>query len=205
MKRLTLRETRRPASHSLLACVGVINDPPEASPEVKLWALLRWRGRPSAAHAAVSPDAPCRQPLILTSDCDCRPATTWTPVQGRECRPVSKYRLRRSVATALPFPYRDERGNQRSLDLTAGSLAFTFRPLPVVHHRGDAPGITAHPADGTTVDHPDSALSLELSASIFRWEGRVSALTVRVPEGRPAQPAASAHLSEFQPRERTTS
>ncbi len=92
--------------------------------------------------------------------------------------------LRASEWTTAPatFTYRDVTGVERSIDLPAGSLAFTFCQVPVVYSRGDAVEITARLADGTTAIHPDGVLGAELSASIFRREGRVTALSVHVPE-----------------------
>lgn len=92
--------------------------------------------------------------------------------------------LRPSEWTTAParFAYRDVSGQERSIDLPADSLAFTFCQVPVVYHRGgDAVTVTAHLADGTTAEHPDGELSAELSASIFRRVGLVEVLSVQVP------------------------
>jgi len=96
--------------------------------------------------------------------------------------------LRPSEWTTAPatFAYRDVSGAERTIDLPAGSLAFTFCQVPVVYARGDEVAVTAHLADGTTVDQPDGVLSAELSDSIFRREGRVTSLSVHVPEGTSA-------------------
>lgn len=97
--------------------------------------------------------------------------------------------LRAEEWTTAPatFAYRDVGGAERSIDLPAGSLAFTFCQVPVVYSRGgDAVSVTAHLADGTTMDQPDGVLSPELSASIFRRDGRVTSLSVHVPEGTSA-------------------
>lgn len=97
--------------------------------------------------------------------------------------------LRAEEWTTAPatFAYRDVGGAERSIDLPAGSLAFTFCQVPVVYSRGgDAVSVTAHLADGTTMDQPNGVLSPELSASIFRRDGRVTSLSVHVPEGTSA-------------------
>ncbi|MHA6523156.1 hypothetical protein [Tessaracoccus sp. G1721] len=82
------------------------------------------------------------------------------------------------------FSYLDAGGEQRTLGLPPGSLAFTFCQVPVVCVRGgDTTSITAELADGSTREHPDGALSAELSGSVFRREGTVTALRVRIPAG----------------------
>ncbi|HSO68298.1 MAG TPA: hypothetical protein VLQ67_01545, partial [Arachnia sp.] len=93
--------------------------------------------------------------------------------------------LRSSEWTTAPatFAYRDVSGEERTVDLPEGSLAFTFCQVPVVYHRGtdtETMVITAHLVDGTTEEHPGGRLSTDLSASVFRREGRVAALTVHV-------------------------
>lgn len=95
--------------------------------------------------------------------------------------------LRAQEWTTAPgtFAYRDVHGRERSLDLPEGTLAFTFCQVPVVYGRGTTTGVTAYLADGTEVAHPDGVLSPELSASIFRRDGRVTSLSVLVPEGLP--------------------
>lgn len=92
--------------------------------------------------------------------------------------------LRAQEWTTAPstFAYRDVHGQERSLDLPEGSLAFTFCQVPVVYTRGESLSLAAHLADGTVVESADAALDADLSARIFRRDAHVVRLAVHVPE-----------------------
>ena len=72
-------------------------------------------------------------------------------------------------------------GHWSALELPPESFAVTFCQVPVLVHRGDHLGVAAHLKDGTVMPGTEGALDAELSASIFRREGRVVLLEVHVP------------------------
>ncbi|TFC29686.1 hypothetical protein E3O53_05035 [Cryobacterium sp. TMT2-18-3] len=92
--------------------------------------------------------------------------------------------LRAGEWTTAPgtFAYRDVFGEQHSVALPADTLAFTFCQVPVVFHRGGPLEVVAHLAGGSQVPGPGGALDPEVSASVFRRDGRVRSLTVTVPD-----------------------
>ena len=81
------------------------------------------------------------------------------------------------------FSYVDLEGEARVLDLPAGVLAFTYCQVPVVYVAGGEAGIEVHTTDGGVERVEGSALSREVSASIFKREGRVERLVVHVGAG----------------------
>lgn len=103
------------------------------------------------------------------------------------CVVVRPVLLRADEWTAAPttFAYHDLTGQERTLALPAGSLAFTFCQVPVVYRRTDGPGTTAavvaHLADGTRVEGVDGALGADVSARLFRRSGDVVRVEVEVP------------------------
>ncbi|TFB61056.1 hypothetical protein E3N86_08185 [Cryobacterium sp. Hz7] len=92
--------------------------------------------------------------------------------------------LRAGEWTTAPgtFAYRDVLGEQHSVELPADTLAFTFCQVPVVFHRGGPLEMVAHLADGAQVPGPGGTLDADVSASVFRRDGRVRSLTVTVPD-----------------------
>ncbi len=90
--------------------------------------------------------------------------------------------LRSSEWTAgATFAYRDLAGHWVSIEVPADSFAVTFCQVPVVVHRSDRLAITAHLVDGTEVSGTDGILDVDISASVFRRDGRVRLLEVWVP------------------------
>jgi hypothetical protein len=92
--------------------------------------------------------------------------------------------LRAGEWTTAPgsFAYRDLAGHRQTIELSADSLAFTFCQVPVVFHRGGPLEVVAHLADGSQVAGTDGALDAQVSAGIFRRDGRVRLLAVNVPD-----------------------
>ncbi len=85
------------------------------------------------------------------------------------------------------FDYWDVLGGRGSLELSAGSLAFTFCQVPVTYSRADDLDVRVHLRDGTTVECPDGRITRELSDSIFRRLAGVHRVEVRVPAKGPAR------------------
>jgi hypothetical protein len=92
--------------------------------------------------------------------------------------------LRSSEWTTEPatFAYQDLSGRRRTIELPVGALAFTFCQVPVVFLRGGPWDVLAHLADGTEAHGANGMLDADLSAGIFRRDGRVASLTVSLPE-----------------------
>ena len=83
-------------------------------------------------------------------------------------------------APAGAFTYRDVTGTQATIDRPDGSVAFTFCQVPVVLRRGDRVQVAAHLADGSTVVGTGGALDRDLSASVFRRDGRVRSIEAQI-------------------------
>jgi hypothetical protein len=79
------------------------------------------------------------------------------------------------------FEYVDVQGHDGSLELAAGSLAFTFCQAPVVYRRAESLAVRVVLGDGTVVDCADGRIPAELSAAIFSRQGEVDRIEVRTP------------------------
>ena len=78
------------------------------------------------------------------------------------------------------FRYLDLDGEWQSLELPAGSLAFTWCQVPVVYRlaKGRARGVTLVLGDGETRHYPDATLDADDSAALFQRSGRVRRITL---------------------------
>ena len=96
---------------------------------------------------------------------------------------VRPFLLRASEWRESPgaFDYVDLLGYDGTVDLAAGSLAFTFCQVPVVYVRAEALTVRVVKADGTAVECPDGRIPADLSASIFERRGEVDVIEVRTP------------------------
>ena len=74
-------------------------------------------------------------------------------------------------------------GQERSLTLAAGQLAFTVCQTPVVYHLADAPEPRhrVYFADGAVDEGDGAVISEAVSAAIFSRDGAVTRLEVDVP------------------------
>jgi hypothetical protein len=79
------------------------------------------------------------------------------------------------------FEYLDVLGQDATIALPVGSLAFTFCQVPVVYHRSDELRVRVVRADGTAVDCPEGVIPADLSASVFRRRGEVDLIEVHSP------------------------
>jgi hypothetical protein len=79
------------------------------------------------------------------------------------------------------FSYVDAGGRNQSLDLAAGSLAFTFCQVPVVYTRGGDASISVRYTDGRDEHIPGDSLPAELSSLVFARSGAVERIDVQVP------------------------
>ena len=79
------------------------------------------------------------------------------------------------------FEYVDVLGHDGTVDLPAGSLAFTFCQVPVVYKQAEALKVRVVKADGTAVECPDGRIPADLSQSIFGRLGEVDLIEVGAP------------------------
>ncbi len=76
------------------------------------------------------------------------------------------------------FEYFNLDGDVQSIDLPAGSLAFTFCQTPVVYHTGENSGIQIHFADGSVQEVSGSRLDIDSSQHIFKRDGVIAKIIV---------------------------
>ena len=72
-------------------------------------------------------------------------------------------------------------GEEVSMELPAGSLAFTYCQVPVVYRLGDSPALELEYADGRTEQVRGDRLERSHSQVLFGRGGEVMCLTVTVP------------------------
>ena len=85
------------------------------------------------------------------------------------------------LAGGAPFSYVDAGGMNQSLNLAAGSLAFTFCQVPVVYTRGGGASISVRYADGRDELIAGNSLPAEVSALLFARCAAVERIDVQVP------------------------
>ena len=78
------------------------------------------------------------------------------------------------------FTYIDIAGNQKTLSLSPGSLAFTVCQTPVVYVRGDSPKIDVTSKEGHTTTMSGKYLDVMTTQHIFDRDGQVEMLWVTV-------------------------
>ncbi len=78
------------------------------------------------------------------------------------------------------FEYVDVNGDERTLDVPAGAIAFTFCQVPVVYQRGSDSQITIQHSNGSEKIVNGITLDSEMSRAIFARTGEVERLTVLI-------------------------
>ena len=80
------------------------------------------------------------------------------------------------------FRFYDVRGEARSIELAAGSLAFTFCQVPIVYERVNGEGwIRVVLDDGSKTTRPGNCLDEDLSRELFGRTGRIARIHVGLP------------------------
>jgi hypothetical protein len=79
------------------------------------------------------------------------------------------------------FEYVDVLGDDGSLELPVGSLAFTFCQVPVVYRQAESLEVQVVLVDGTAVDCPDGRVPADVSAAVFARRAEVDRIDVRTP------------------------
>ena len=82
------------------------------------------------------------------------------------------------LTESASFEYVDVKQEQQTIELTAGSLAYTVCQVPVVHKRGDKAEIEVTMTGGRTERIEGLVLDRELSSKIFRRSHEIVQLTV---------------------------
>jgi hypothetical protein len=97
------------------------------------------------------------------------------------------------AAAPYRFDYVDAAGRDRSWDLPAGTLAFTYCATPVCYELGDEASIVIDRAAGADEQVVGAELSAAATEAIFARDSSIARLTVRVPrrELRLDRPAAA--------------
>jgi hypothetical protein len=98
---------------------------------------------------------------------------------GLSFRPVL-LRRQEFVDTVTVFEYVDVHGQRQSVNLPAGSLAYTFCQVPIVYTAGDEPKVTVRHADGHVHETAGHDLGPEIGQHILRRDGYIKQLTVAV-------------------------
>ncbi len=90
------------------------------------------------------------------------------------------------LAEPAVFEWFDVAGQRQSLNLDAGSLAYTVCQVAVVVQAADEAGISVHLADGGVQSVAGLVLDAESSRRIFQRDGRIHHLVVSMVAGLPA-------------------
>jgi hypothetical protein len=85
-------------------------------------------------------------------------------------------------AAPHPFAYVAVTGAERTVDLPARSLAFTFCQAPVVYVLSTESSLTLQHATGATEVLPGNTLPAAASRELFHRTGRLASITVNVKE-----------------------
>jgi hypothetical protein len=78
------------------------------------------------------------------------------------------------------FDYIEVHGQERSIDLPPGSLAYTFCQVPIVYIRSDDDRVKVAYANGRQRQVAGRCLDVETSGHVFRRDGHVAQITVYV-------------------------
>ena len=97
---------------------------------------------------------------------------------GRICFQRLLVKRNEFLADARSFQFYDLDGQQRSLDLDSGTLAFTTCQVPVIEHQSGPQRIKITRADGSINSIQALALDAETSAAVFERTGAVRRLDV---------------------------
>ncbi|NNE27142.1 MAG: hypothetical protein HKN09_09885 [Saprospiraceae bacterium] len=92
--------------------------------------------------------------------------------------------LRKSefIDAATNFNYFDLSGVRKSLNLDAGSIAFTYCQVPIIYTISDKSGLKITTSDNQNVQMEGQQLPRELSESIFQRTGKIVRIDVNVKE-----------------------
>ncbi|MEM8893926.1 MAG: hypothetical protein AAGC88_05055, partial [Bacteroidota bacterium] len=82
--------------------------------------------------------------------------------------------------SASTFTYFDVKGEEESLDLSAGQLAFTYCQVPVVYMKGGGQGITVHYAGGSSETSDANHLTGENATKLFNRTGEIQRIDVAI-------------------------
>lgn len=78
------------------------------------------------------------------------------------------------------FNYVDVSQKQQTLEINAGSLAFTYCQVPVVYHLGEQESVEVHLNDGGTQQFDQLYLNKEISNMLFIRSGKIKYIVVHI-------------------------
>ncbi|MBN2564615.1 MAG: hypothetical protein JXB46_02785, partial [Candidatus Eisenbacteria bacterium] len=88
------------------------------------------------------------------------------------------------LSESRDFRFYDVAGEERVMEIGAGSLVFTFCQVPIVYERTDGETrVRVMMSDGEVVEHQGNRLDEGTSREIFDRTGRVALVQVGVPTG----------------------
>jgi hypothetical protein len=91
-------------------------------------------------------------------------------------------RSREFLQQERDWSFFDVTGNWQTIQLSPGSLGFTFCQVPILYKLGDAPAqITVRNVDGSTTEVAGTTLDAATSDALFRRLGTVAMIEVTVP------------------------
>ncbi|MBN1782719.1 hypothetical protein JW948_16405 [bacterium] len=84
------------------------------------------------------------------------------------------------ITESRVFVYVDVKGEERSISLKPGSLAFTFCQVPVIYTRGSLSGIRIIEKDGSARETDQKILDEKTSRSVFERSGLIDRIEVTI-------------------------
>ncbi len=82
------------------------------------------------------------------------------------------------LAQPSEFKYYDTEGNEQTIDLEKGSLAFTIAQVPIIYHLSEENEITITESNNQSNSHKGNRLNENISREIFMRSGRISRIDV---------------------------
>ncbi len=87
------------------------------------------------------------------------------------------------LSSSKNFTYVDVNGETHTIELSVGSLAFTYAQVPVIYKMSSRAGVTIHLTNGETVASDDHAIDTSLSKEIFNRTHQVKMIEVNINDG----------------------
>ncbi|KAA3630300.1 MAG: hypothetical protein DWQ02_18125, partial [Bacteroidetes bacterium] len=80
------------------------------------------------------------------------------------------------------FEYIDVNQTRRKIEVSSGSLGFTYCQVPIIYQLSEKPGIVVEFSDNSTVEFDSLSLDLKTSGQIFDRQGEVTKILVHLKE-----------------------
>lgn len=86
------------------------------------------------------------------------------------------------LTKAVSFKYQDLHGKEKSIELKAQQLGFTFCQVPFIYTSGKEERITVHLANGEKKVFSGKVITADISSEIFKRSGKVEKVEYTIPE-----------------------